>query len=76
MNDSPINARTPIADSNGMVNKFWFLFFTEVRSKISMWTGKTSSSAAAGTASVLPSAPEGYTVVNINGTEYKVPYYK
>lgn len=41
-----------------------------------IWTGATTAtSAAAGTASALPSAPKGYLLAQINGTVYKIPYY-
>lgn len=35
----------------------------------------TASSATAGGASALPATPEGYLIVNVSGTNYKLPYF-
>jgi len=38
-------------------------------------TTSTVSVGAAGAAQILPANPAGYTVININGTDFKIPYY-
>lgn len=35
-----------------------------------------STVGTAGAATVLPANPEGYLIINIGGTNYKLPYYK
>lgn len=76
MSDNHINTRTPITTDGSTVNRIWFLFFDAIKRKTDMFTGKVSSTATAGAAPALPATPEGYIVINIEGTDYKVPYYK
>ena len=38
-------------------------------------TGTASTVGVAGGASALPATPTGYAIINVNGTDYKMPYY-
>lgn len=43
--------------------------------QVGLGSGTATTVGAAGVASALPTAPTGYLVVNIGGTNYKIPYY-
>lgn len=36
----------------------------------------TSATATAGVGAALPATVQGYSIITINGQDYKVPYYK
>jgi len=46
-----------------------------VSGTVSLTNTTSTTVGAAGTASALPSLPVGYVVINIGGTNYKLPYY-
>ncbi len=71
-----INTRTPMVDQKGMIAQVWYRFIDKIREKANIIDGTSSNSAIAGTAAALPATPEGYMTIILDGTEYKVPYYK
>ena len=48
---------------------------TVASGQVALGTGTATTVGSAGSASALPSAPVGYLVINIGGTNYKIPYY-
>lgn len=72
-----VSEAAPIADPNtGKVTQPWFRFIRKLADKAQILNGAVSTSAVAGTASALPATPAGYLSITIDGTPYKVPYYK
>ena len=62
--------QTPFQDAGG-ISRGWMQWFQAIASA---FMGRTNT-AAAGSAGALPATVQGYLVIQINGTQYKVPYY-
>ena len=71
-----ISESDALTDKNGKVTSVWFRFLRKMADKAQILAGGTTTSAIAGTASALPATPAGYLSITLNGTAYKVPYYK
>lgn len=76
MPNNYISSREPIVDGDTKVfSRNWFRFFDAISKKVQILVGSVSTSATAGAATALPVKPAGYITINVNGTNYKVPYY-
>lgn len=70
---------TIIADFANVVSNKLFLggpgYQIELNQKLNLTTQTTANSASAGVATALPAAPFTYLVIQLNGTDYKIPVY-
>lgn len=72
-----ISESDPVVNvTTGKVTRGWFRFFRKMADKAQILDGATFTSAIAGSASALPATPAGYLSITLDGTAYKVPYYK
>lgn len=69
-------ATPAVNPDTGKITRPWFQFIRKMADKAQILNGATSTSAVAGAGAALPATPEGYLSITINGTDYKVPYYK
>ena len=63
----------PIPTDEIKENIIWRNWFFRVFKALT--TFSVTASATAGTSGALPAQVAGYYILNINGTDYKVPYY-
>lgn len=69
-----LSAHQPLVDSNGVLTRQGYLFLNALATQ-AVSALSTSTSAASGSATALPSTPAGYLSIPINGTVLKIPYY-
>jgi hypothetical protein len=65
---------TPIPQEDIKEGVQWRNWFFNLRQYL-VSPATSTTVGGAGAASALPATPVGYIVLNINGTDYKVPYY-